>query len=67
MCILIVVIIWTSYVKKVKQPLYSFLRTERLYGSRLNFSDEDLNWSFISSKFNLHLSFWSFFDLSSVV
>ena len=35
--------------------------------SRLNFSDEDLIWSFISSKFNLHLSFWPFFDLSSVV
>ena len=35
--------------------------------SRLNFSDEDMNWSLNSSKFNLHLSFWSFFDLSSVV
>ena len=37
------------------------------YWSRLNFSDEDLILNFISSKFNLHLSFWSFFDLSSVV
>ena len=34
------------------------------YRSRLNFSDEDLNWSFISSKFNLYLSFWLFFDFS---
>ncbi len=37
------------------------------YLSRLNFSDEDLIWSFISSKFNLHLSFWPFLALSSVV
>ena len=37
------------------------------YWSRLNFSDEDLILNFISSKFNLHLSYWSFFDLSSVV
>ena len=43
-----------------------FFRPER-NRSRLNFSDEDLIWRFISSKFNLHLSFWSFFDLSSVV
>ena len=32
-----------------------------VYRSRLNFSDEDLIWRFISSKFNLHLSFWPFF------
>ena len=37
------------------------------YGSRLNFSDEELIWRLSSSKFNLHLSFWPFFDLSSVV
>ena len=37
------------------------------YRSRLNFSDEDSIWSLSSSKFNLHLSFWSFFALSSVV
>ena len=30
-------------------------------------SDKDLNWSLSSSKLNLHLSFWPFFDLSSVV
>ena len=37
------------------------------YWSRLNFSDEDLIWSLSSSTFNLHLSFWPFFALSSVV
>ena len=30
--------------------------------SRLNFSDEDLNWSMSSSSFHLHLSFWLFFS-----
>ena len=35
--------------------------------SRLNFYDEDSIWSFITSKFNLHLSFGPFFDFSSVV
>ena len=35
--------------------------------NRLNFSDEDLILSLSSSKFNLHLSFWPFFALSSVV
>ena len=37
------------------------------YGSRLIFSAEDLNWSPSSSTFHLHLSFGTFFDLSSVV
>ena len=35
--------------------------------SRLNFSDEDSIWNLSSSKFNPHLSFGPFFDLSSVV
>ena len=39
----------------------------RTLRSRLNCSDKDLSWSFISSTFNFHLSFWLFFDLSSVV
>ena len=39
----------------------------RTLRSRLNCSDEDLSGSFISSTFNFHLSFWLFFDLSSVV
>ena len=29
-------------------------KLDSILRSRLNFSDEDLNWRFISSKFNLH-------------
>ena len=39
----------------------------RTLRSRLNCSDEDLSWSFISSTFNFHLSFGLFFDFLSVV
>ena len=36
---------------------------QRRFRSRLNFSDEDLIWRFISAKSNLHLSFWTFLTL----